>query len=46
MEPAQIKLHPDENFLHHAKIQPQYFAGQIKRKKKTQENQATNDILM
>ena len=22
MPPAQIKLHPNENFLHHAKIQP------------------------
>ena len=31
MQPAQIKLHPDENFLHHAKIQPPCFAGQIKR---------------
>ena len=31
MQPAQINLHPDENFLHHAKIQPPYFAGQIKR---------------
>ena len=29
MQPAQIKLHPDENFLHHAKIQPPYFAGQV-----------------
>ena len=31
MQPAQVKLHPDENFLHHAKIKPPYFAGQIKR---------------
>ena len=31
MQPAQIKLRPDEKFLHHAKIQPLYFAGQIKR---------------
>ena len=27
MQPAQIKLHPDENFLQHAKIQSSYFAG-------------------
>ena len=31
MQPAQIKLHIDENFLHQAKIQPLYFAGQIKK---------------
>ena len=29
MQPAQIK--PTENFLHRAKIEPSYFAGQIKR---------------
>ena len=27
---VQIKLHPDENFLQHAKIQLPCFAGQIK----------------
>ena len=31
MQPARIKLWPDEKFLHHAKIQPMHFAGQIKR---------------
>ena len=31
MQPAQIKVHRDENFLHHAKVQPTYFAGQIKK---------------
>ena len=32
----QIKLHSEENFLHHEKIQPPYFAGQIKRTSGTQ----------
>ena len=27
MQPAQIKLHAAENFLHPAKILPPYFAG-------------------
>ena len=31
MQPAQIKLHPNDNFLCHAKVQPPYFAGLIKR---------------
>ena len=31
MQPAQIKLHPNENFLHHTKIQPPYFTRKIKR---------------
>jgi hypothetical protein len=31
--PAEIRLHRDENFLQHAKIEPQCFAGQIKRAK-------------
>ena len=33
MLPAEIKLHPDEKFLQHAKIEPPCFAGQIKRAK-------------
>jgi hypothetical protein len=31
MQPAQKELHSEENFQHHAKIQPPYFPGQIKR---------------
>ena len=31
LQPAQIKLHPDENYLQHAKIRPPYFVGQINR---------------
>ena len=38
MQPAQIKLRPDEKLLHHAKIQPPYFAGQIKRAMYSSEN--------
>ena len=30
VRPAQIKRHPVVNFLQHVKIQPPYFAGQIK----------------
>ena len=30
LQPAQIKVHPDENFLQHAKISPPHFALQIK----------------
>ena len=31
MHTAQIKIHPDDNFLQLAKIEPPYFAEQIKR---------------